>query len=383
MALNVQLRPLSQIDARTEMAWSALASRAVELNPFFEPIVAQAYARLLGLDLSVLTVERGGDMLLCLPLRKSSLRWHRLPLQVWTGWDPLSAPLVASEDIEALLRAAVEHLAGVRGPGFLVLDWVPSDGPLAAALASVNAGRQPAWLLARTFRARPALYRRHDGNYTGGTLHGKQRGKQGNKRRNLEKRLGAPLQLVDEKDNAEAIERLLAMERRGWKGRIGSAVLSRPDFATYFRDVCAHFARHDRMQVLSLQAAGTTVAMKADIRCGDALFGLRTAYEEAFAAASPGVELEIRAIEAFHASSARFWDSTTNHAKNPLEWLWPDKRPIARVVMSLNGVLGRIACSRAMVGMHSWIAGRRRAKSSKRQLPPGPGHSASVRPSRR
>jgi len=110
-------------------------------------------------------------------------------------------------------------------------------------------------------RARPALYRRHDGNYTGGTLH------EGNKRRNLEKRLGAPLQLVDEKDSADAIERLLAMELRGWKGRIGSAVLCRPDFATYFRDVCAHFTRHDRMQVLSLQAAGTTVATKADIRC--------------------------------------------------------------------------------------------------------------------
>ena len=362
MTLNVQLRPLSQIDARTEMAWSALASRAVEPNPFFEPIVAQRFARMAGLHVSVLTVEQGSDMLLCLPLRKSSLRWHRLPLQVWTGWDPLSAPLVASEDTEAALRAAIEHLAGVRGPGFLVLDCVPSDGPLAAALESVNARRRPAGLLSRTVRARPALYRRHDGNYTGSTLHGRHRGRQSNKRRNLEKRLGAPLQLIDEKDSVEAIERLLAMELRGWKGRIGSAVLCRPDFATYFRDVCAHFAQHDRMQVLSLQAAGTTVAMKADIRCGDKLFGLRTAYEEAFAAASPGVELEIRAIEAFHKGGARYWDSCTNHAKNPQEWLWPDKRPIARVVMSLSGMLGRISCSRAMVGMASRIAERRRVK---------------------
>jgi hypothetical protein len=100
------------------------------------------------------------------------------------------------------------------------------------------------------------------------------------------------------------------------------------------------------MQVLSLQAADTTVAIKCDIRAGDMLIGLRMTYDERFARASPGVELEIAAIGAFHAGDAHFWDSATNHVQNPQYWLWPDARPLARVVVSLDGALGRLSTSR-------------------------------------
>ncbi|MFN0163910.1 MAG: GNAT family N-acetyltransferase [Burkholderiales bacterium] len=346
MAFNVQLRPLSQVDARTDAAWSELALRALERNPFFEPVVVHASAQYMGLDVALLTVESGGDMLLCLPLIKRTLRWARVPFMAWTGWDPISAPLLDAPHPAATLEAAFAHLGRVQGPDFLVLDWVPGDGLVASALTAVTAGRRPAWLIAQSEGSRPVLHRREAGDYTAGTLAGRHRRKQGNRRRNLEKRLGAPLELVDESASADAIGRLLAMEFRGWKGRIGSAVMCRPDFTTYFRETCARFAEEGRMQVLSLQAAGTTLAMKADIRAGDSLFGLRTAYEEAFAEGSPGVELEIQAINAFHASGARYIDSCTNHAKNPLQWLWPDRRPIRRYALSLGGMLGRVASSR-------------------------------------
>ena len=90
MTFNVQLRPLSHIDARTEAAWADLALRAAERNPFFEPIVVQAMARHLASDINLLTVERGGDMLLCLPLTTSTFTESRLRLEAWTGWDPIS-----------------------------------------------------------------------------------------------------------------------------------------------------------------------------------------------------------------------------------------------------------------------------------------------------
>lgn len=340
MALEARLRPLAEIDPRTEQAWADLAERAPEKNPFFEPIVAGALARHIGRRVWLLSVERGRELVLCLPLQVQTFRWRGLAFTAWSGWDPLGTPLVDAADAEAAFRAAVGCLAASSGPRLLVLDWVPADRPLTAALHAATAGRRPAWLLAQPHPPRPALLRRDDAGYIGETLHGRHRRKQGNRRRNLEKRLGAPLQLVDEEGRAEAVDRMLSIEVRGWKGRVGSAVMCRADRTAYFREVCRHFAEQGRLQLLSLQAAGTTVAMKCDIRAGDAAFGLRTAYEEDFGEASPGVEIELRAIDTFHASGLRFWDSCTNHLKNPQQWLWPDKRPLCRVVVALGGVLG-------------------------------------------
>jgi CelD/BcsL family acetyltransferase involved in cellulose biosynthesis len=102
-----------------------------------------------------------------------------------------------------------------------------------------------------------------------------------------------------------------------------------------------------------LQAAGTTVAMKCDIRSREMTFGLRTAYDERFAKASPGVQIEIDAVSAFHASGVRFADWCTNHGKNPQRWLWPDTRPLRCHVVTLGGVIGRITTSRL-----AWAARR-------------------------
>jgi CelD/BcsL family acetyltransferase involved in cellulose biosynthesis len=347
MPLHARLTPIAEIELGTERAWGDLALHGLEPNPFFEPTVARAAARHLGFDVWVLTVERGGDLVLCLPLQRRTLRWRRLPVRAWSTWDPIGVPLVDGRDPEAALGAAVAHLAEVGGPRFLVLDWMAGDGPVAAALAAATAARRPAWLLADPRRARPVLRRREDADYLATTLHGKHKRRQRNKRRNLERQLGAPLELVDEGARIEAVDRLLSIEFGGWKGGVGTAVLCRPDRASYFRAICAAFAEQGRLQIVSLQAAGTTVAMKCDIRAGDATFGLRTAYEDRFAKASPGVELEIEAVGAFHASGARIWDSATNHPENPQQWLWPDKRPVARAVVSLGGALGRIATSRA------------------------------------
>src|SRR5262245_38514048 len=149
MTFNVQLRPLSDIDARTEAAWAELALQAVERNPFFEPTAVQALVRNLGGDIKLLTVERGSDLLPYLPLMARTFMESRVRLEAWTGWDPISVPLVdVAADCEAALHAAISQLSRIRGPGFLVLDPVPADGAVATALGRVAAGRRPAWLLA-------------------------------------------------------------------------------------------------------------------------------------------------------------------------------------------------------------------------------------------
>ena len=116
------------------------------------------------------------------------------------------------------------------------------------------------------------------------------------------------------------------------------------------------------MQILSLQGAGTTVAMKADIRSGGMNFGLRTAYDQRFAWGSPGVQIEIDAVDIFHASGDLFADSCTNHIKNPQAWLWPETRPLTCFVVTLGGVIGRVTTSRLALAASRIVASRGKAK---------------------
>ncbi len=251
-------------------------------------------------------------------------------------WNPLTTPLVDAEGAEAALANAVAHFSSLSGPRLLVLDYLTSDGPVAAALEAATAGRSQLWPSKFRVSARPALRRRDDGSYLATTLSGKHKRKLAWARRSLEHLLGESLKVVDEGGHADAVKRLLSIEAGGWKGRIGSAVECRPDHAAYFRAICARFADQGRLQILSLQGAGTTVAIKCDIRSGGMTFGLRTAYDERFAKASPGVQLEIDAVGVFHARGGLFADSCTNHIKSPLAWLWPDTRPLTRFIVTLD-----------------------------------------------
>ncbi len=342
MTLRAHLTPITQIDQRLLNAWTDLSARALEPNPFFEPMVVCALARHVGLDICILTVERGSELALCLPLLRRTRWWHGLNLPTWRTWNPLGTPLVDARDAEASLGTALAHLAAATGPRALIIDLLPSDGPIAQALDSATADAYSDRWSESWQTSRPALRRRSDESYLCATLKGKTKGTFGRKRRALESLLGEPLRVIDESGSGAAVERLLSIEAGGWKGRSGFAVACRPDRAAYFRDVCAQFADLGRLQLLSLRSADATVAMKCDLRAGGITFNLRTTYDERFAKASPGVQLEIAAVGVFHANGDRMADSCTNHANNPQDWLWPDKRPLTRFSMVAVSGAGRV-----------------------------------------
>src|SRR5439155_13614414 len=112
-------------------------------------------------------------------------------------------------------------------------------------------------------------------------------------RRAFERELGAPLEAIDRSGQPEAVERFLALEASGWKGRRGTAMASRPGHADFFREMCAGAGSAGRLELLSLEAAGQVLAMKCSLFAGDGLFYLKAAYDEAHARYSPGVQLEL------------------------------------------------------------------------------------------
>jgi hypothetical protein len=184
----------------------------------------------------------------------------------------------------------------------------------------------------------PMIRRRPHPTYLDDTLKGPTRSKVGQKRRNLEKLLGQRLRIVDRAADHSAVERFLALEASGWKGRGHTAMLTVPGEADFFRAICADFTAGDRLRLLSLEAGDTVVAMRCDVAAGDGLFSLKTSYDERFARFSPGLLLDVAAVSVFHESSAAWLNSTTNGASSPVFLLYPDRQELVDAVVALGPV---------------------------------------------
>ena len=98
-AAGAELIGLPDLDQSEIAAWSDLAARAVEPNPFFEPDFVLPAARGLGEweDVSIIVLREDGEWVACMPVRLYP-RWHSLPLTVVATWAHsycfLGTPLV-------------------------------------------------------------------------------------------------------------------------------------------------------------------------------------------------------------------------------------------------------------------------------------------------
>jgi CelD/BcsL family acetyltransferase involved in cellulose biosynthesis len=340
--MRARLVRLADLSARDVDAWHQLGARAAEPNPFFEPEFVLPLSRHHGLEITLLAVDIEPRMVACLPLYRHERPWRLLPLPAWTAPTALGTPLVEEEHAPAALRLAIEHLsqrAGFRR--LLVVDRVPGDGLAGGAFTAAVADRRLPWDEPRT-SASPVVRRRPTASYLDDTLRGKRRQTMARKRRRLERELG-PVALVVKDPSPETVEEYLALELSGWKGRARTAMLCDPARAAFFRDMCAGFSAAARLRITSLEAGGRALAMKCEVVGGRGLYNVKMTYDERFARSSPGVLLEIEAVRKFHDSGYDYMDSCTNHATSPQFWLYPDHRPLTRVIVALGDGTSRIA----------------------------------------
>jgi CelD/BcsL family acetyltransferase involved in cellulose biosynthesis len=353
--MRARLIRLGELSSRDVDAWRVLGTRAAEPNPFFEPEFVIPLSRHHALEMTLLVVDMGTEMVVCLPLYGHERPWRLLPLPVWTAPNALGIPLVEKDHGLAALPLAIEFLARRSGlRRLLLVDRVPCDGPVGAAFSAAVSDRRPPWEEPRPSTS-PVVWRRPTASYLDDTLRGKRRQTMARKRRTLERELGSPVALVELQAGPDTAERFLAMEASGWKGRARTAMLCDPGRAAFFRDMCASFSAGGRLHFSSLEAGGTSVAMKCQVVSGRGLYNLKTAYDERFAQFSPGVLLEIEAVRLFHGGGYDFMDSCTNHPNSPQFWLYPDSRILTSVIVALGGRAGRMAIS----GLESaWRMGR-------------------------
>lgn len=334
-----ELIPAAEVEPSRIARWQALAARALEPNPWFEPHVVLPLARIRS-DIVLLAAEAGDRMLACLPLIPARRKRFGISLPIWTTPHPMGVALVDPELSETALQAAFRCVS--KAGGTLVLRELQAEGPVTAALMRALAGGWSPRVVPDVGRW-PALRRRAQPTYVRDSLGPKQHHNMGRLRRRLEEHLDAPLRLVERGSDASAVERFLCLEHSGWKGRLGTALACDPVWADYFRKVCAGFAAEGRLHVYALEGAGTTVAMKFMVTAGPGLFELRVAYDESFARYSPGTLLEMDAVDAFHAGDWSWAVSNTNHASSPLFRVWPDRLKTADVLARAPSAIARLA----------------------------------------
>jgi hypothetical protein len=344
--------PIRELGSSEIAAWAALGDRAIQPNPLFEPTCLVPAARYLpnGTDMTVVVAEEGGRWYGCMPLCPAP-SWRALHRPVLVNqlrrmiYD--ATPLLGRErtqETAACLLAGLRTAARGGAPGLVVLDWL-DQGPAARSLREAC---DRAGVPNRVYHSweRPMLYRR------GGTGHrDRHSGKSFRNVRRMRRRLAAEwgtVVMIDRSVAREGTEILLALENQGYKGRTGVAVLQHPGEPEWFREMCDGFRAERRLHVQTLEVGGQPLAAQLVLRAQDGLFVLKSAFDESFAAYSPGVQLHLDATDHLQGTTDAAWiDTCTYEGNDTLARLYPDRRAVASVVAA-TGDIGDRAALRAV-----------------------------------
>jgi CelD/BcsL family acetyltransferase involved in cellulose biosynthesis len=329
--------------------WRELAARAAEPNPFFEPEYVLPLARGVGeLDaVQLLVVAEAAEWRACMPVHGG--RFHHMPLpsvSAWRGhhlYGLLGTPLVDRERSAEALGALVRALLARRGIWFAGIDTVALDGPLTPAIEGVMGSlRHPPIYLERYERA--ALRRRPEATYLEESLSAKKRKELRRQRRRLAEALGGEPEVVERAGEDAAYDEFITLEAAGRMRERGTVLAADRGHARFFREMCREFAELGRLQIPSLRVAGRTVATQVNLIAGDTIYGIKIAYDDEWAAYSPGIQLEIEMVAAFHErSEARLVDSCAAPNNVTFNRLWPDRRQLATYVLRPPTLAGRAA----------------------------------------
>ncbi|MDP2354707.1 MAG: GNAT family N-acetyltransferase [Beijerinckiaceae bacterium] len=327
--------------ARVRGDWADLFDRCLECNVFFGPDLLEPLAT--------------GP--LCDKSFRVLLAWRQAPgARTLAGFMPLhlsagplapvrgfkhhyvvgSTPLIDSFQPEEAANALLHGLTEIRPGALLILDDVRLDWPawqsfVQAAQASgcvfeeqdvtVRAGVSPA----------------------SGTTHMK-----GKIAQNL-RRCGAKLSALgawsvstpmDIDAAREAFEALLSIEASGWKGAAGTALASNADTLAFARTAFdpANLRPSPVFSVLWLEERAVAVSM--NLVGHDNAANLKCAYDETYAAFSPGVLLDVALADELRRTSFTPMIDSVAMPGHPVERVWPERLRRGWIAMACDPATG-------------------------------------------
>lgn len=328
--------------------WADLCTRA-EPNPFAEPgflLPLLTYQRPRRLKFAHVRDEGGrliGFAALTLPLAGLARVWM-------SPYAALPAAALDRDEAPAALAALMALLRERTRLVALVWPLVERGGPLAAAL---GASGGPLRLVGRPRRA--ALRLAGPGAFEA-SLNPKRRSKWARQARKL-----AALGRLEETSGEDATEAFFAVERGGWKGARGTALADEPARLAFARAALEAFARAGRLDALALRLDGVPVAAGLVLIAGPRAFYWKTAYDEAYAEASPGVQLTLAHSRRLASTPGlTLVDSCAAEDHPMIGRVWSDVLEFEEWAVGLRAESGRpltiwVGLARAKAGAREWL----------------------------
>ncbi len=341
--MHGRIAPVRTLSPDDEAAWTALAARAAEPNPLYEPncLVPAARHQTFGDEIHVVFAEEDGRIYGCMPVRQLR-QWRSFPYpfvvtqvrrMIYCG-TPLVDPERGDEAVAAMLDALRADRRLTRGR-VLVIQELTQDGPADAALTAAAATRKLSTYRYESWE-RGVVNRRDDGNYEARQSR-RDRKELARCRRRLTDALGSEPRLVDRSADPAVIDEFIALEAAGYKSDADVAVATVPGESAYLREMCARFAADGRLRAFCLEAGGQTLAMQLVLTAGVGRFAIKVSYDEQFAKYAPGVLLHFAVMDAcFGADDAEWIDTCSSPRFEVLLRIYPDRRRITSYFVPLG-----------------------------------------------
>ncbi|MEL7199165.1 MAG: GNAT family N-acetyltransferase [Pseudomonadota bacterium] len=333
-------------------AWEQLALNACEPNPFYEPwFVLPSFETLTsGVSIKIAAVFEGKELIGLLPMKRSRDYYgYSIPhLSSWLHNNAFCGVPLIRKGAEKLFWISLLAACDVN-PGrslFLHLPSLPAHGPATHALDKVlcQTGLSYADVHSRT---RAMLASKHSPDaYIANALTNKRR----KELRRHKRRLEDKGELTFDRDEADIgieawADEFLQLEAAGWKGEAGSALASNSTTAAFFHTALRGAAQNGRLERLTLRLDGRPIAMLANLISPPGAYSFKTAFDEDYAAHSPGVLIQLENLTMLDRQDVEWTDSCAMQGHSMIERLWTERRELISRNIAIGGPVRRFAFS--------------------------------------
>ena len=364
----VRVRDLTPDD---EAAWSALAARAVEPNPFFEPEMIIPAADLLshGHEIELAIASEGNRFTAVIPLRETTRYSFPYPFvttqvrRTVESGTPLLDPDNGAEGFAEILDLLASRKSLLHSR-ILAMRKVTQEAPSYPLLEKAARLAGMPLIVTESFK-RGFLYRRPEESYED-HYNSKFRSRLRRRRKRLAEHFGRSGELVDHTLDPYAAKRYVDLELSGYKGATGIAITESGGEAEFFLESCRRFTAQRRARIFAFEANDVTLAMGIWFLSGPGFFGFKTSYDQNFSHYAPGVMLQLAEVGYFHSQTDAQWMDTCAQSGNELLLeLYPDRRQTALVMIPLGKNVVDLAAIRSFLSIrpaHKWWHDKRHQK---------------------
>jgi hypothetical protein len=331
------LEPIEALPRLSDRVIS-LAERAIDPNPFFLPQFLEPAIQGLGRKNLRLAIFSDRDELhfFAPVLATGGGLLSSRKLAVWTHpYAPLGTPLINREMPEQVVESLIEHMRS-SGRTLLTIANMPLKTTAARVLSEVASERGFRTVAAKEMR--PILHP----SASDGLAHFDRMVNQ-KRRRELDRQLrrlcdAGSVSFMSARSASEldtAYNMFVQLESSGWKGRRGTAMQRRQSVQEFARIAVTQLAQSGHAAIDVLRVGEKPIAALIRFDYGGLSIPWKIAYDEAFAAYSPGKQLMCDETRRWLLDpSVERVDPVCEQDNSLISTLWTEREPYGTLILS-------------------------------------------------